>query len=175
MPLNGGTPRDPLSLWNGATWLLGVPVLLELVALLAHLSGGWFGLGGLHLTLLLLAIAGVALSVPDGRAWLAGRDPHRAPSKRRWEIDQLPRGDPGPSYVIIETRSSYRGLRPRELKPGWYVLYVVFVAAPREVGDVLLTAFWTNMGRGQGRVRGRERGQVVDPPAGDLPEGPAEF
>jgi len=169
VPLTDRQPRNPLSLWNGATWLLGVPVLIELVQFLASISGGWFSLD-IHGTLFVLALAGALLSIPDGLAYVRGEDPHRLPSRRRWDVEELPRGDPGPSYVIIETRSSYRGLRPRELQPGWYVLYVVFVQAPREVGDVLLTTFWRSLGRGRGTRRARAEAESEDRFTGGEPE-----
>jgi hypothetical protein len=177
VPLTDRPPRNPLSLWNGATWLVGVPVLIELVQLLATISGGWFTLD-IHGTLLVLALVGFLFSIPDGLAYVRGDEPHRTPSRRRWDVEQLPRGDPGPSYVIIETRSSYRGLKPRELSPLWYVLYVVFVQAPREVGDVLLEAFWRTLGRtGDGRRRAGRRGEPEEGRATgdpDLPP-PSEF
>ena len=158
MPLSDRPPKDPLGRWRAASWLLGVPVLIEVLALV---SGDRLNVG-LPGTLLLMALLGIAMSVPDGLEWLRGREPHQV-RRRGLDVEVLPRADPGPAYVVIENRSSsYRGLRPRELRPLWYVLYVVLVRAPQDVGDLLLTLLWRGIARGAGRRRDVSRAEPLE-------------
>jgi hypothetical protein len=167
-PLRPG-PALKTPAWRGGSLALGVIGLLWIADVL---TGGFVSLLGFGSTALLLLL-GLALSIPYGRAWLAG-DP---PTPRR-PGDYVPvgevRAEGGATLVVVTDGRRRNGVRSRELTPGWYVLYVLFWRAPMALGDYVLCGLWTLLGAAMGRDRRPRLDDSIEP--AELPEpGRIEF
>lgn len=178
MPLTS-TEKERRSLWGAASWLVGVPVVLMIVSIVA---GGFFGLdltGAMTMMLLL----GLVLSGIDGLAYVRGEDPHGTASRKDGGLDvrHLPRGDASGTYVVVDNRARSKSGEPRldEFGPVSYALWFVLVKVPRTVGDLLLSAMWKGIAAALGRRRERTvSGTITDSEFGADAErlrGPEEF
>lgn len=114
---------------------------------------------GFRATALLLLI-GLALSVPYGRAWLAGRPPV-PPGGELVPAGEVRRED-GATVIVLSDGRRRGGVRARELTPGWYALYTVFWRAPVTLGDYVLCGTWTLLGLALGRDRAPQLDDLHD-------------
>lgn len=142
--------KDPL--WRWGSFLMGVVgflLLFWLMTLFHTMLVGWTRL------FILIGLA-VILSFRSGRRWASGREPERQFTKRvhpTVEID----GQPGATYVMLESAKAGRRVKPRDLTPGWWALYSIVVRAPVALGDVILTAAWRLLGGWEVTSIGRNR------------------
>lgn len=165
-PLDPG-PWHKSPAWRGGAFLIGLAGLLIIVD---WVLGGLIDIRGGSLLLVLL-LAGVALSAPFGLGLWRRPEPERRP------VELVPQarvetGEAGSTYVIVapvEPPPARAPLGPRtrvrELSGGWYVLYSVFWRLPVMMGDYALTGLW--------RLVAHIRGTRAERPARDLKlEGP---
>ena len=149
-------PEAKGTAWHAASGLVGWALLILLVD---WITGSLLEIG-FGRAIVLFLILGALLSLPHGLAWLRGE---AAPPRRRTPPAPAAevRGETGATYVFV--RSGRRGLRPRELGPGWYALHTAFWRWPLSLGDLALVGAWRLVGRASG-VNGRpvRSGEVVE-------------
>ena len=142
-PLDPG-PWHKSPAWRGGAFLVGLAGLLIIVD---WVLGGLVDIG-FGSVLLVLILAGVALSAPFGLGlW-------RRPEPERRQAELVPQarvqtGEAGSTYVIVAPVEPPPAPAPpgprtrvRELTGGWYVLYSLFWRLPVTMGDYALTGLW---------------------------------
>lgn len=122
-----------------AAFLMGLATLLLALELITPLNVG-------TRLLLILVIAGLAISAPYGVAWMRHREPPPPPKPGPIPAE-LRGGEAGATYVVVNTEQQRRRLRPRELSASWYALYNIFWRAPVSIGDHVLVGVWRVVNR----------------------------
>ena len=140
----GPEAKDPL--WRWGSFLMGIVGF----ALLLWLFVPSFGLLLGPWRVALLIVASLLLSFRSARRWAQGREPERSFTKTVHPTVNV-EGKSGATYVMLEPAKSGGPrsvkVKPRDLGPGWWALYTVFVKAPMALGDAVLTAIWRPLGR----------------------------
>jgi hypothetical protein len=156
-------PARKTSAWRGGAFAVGAVLMLWALALITDGAISLIGLRGSILGLLV----GLALSVPYGRAWLAGRAPEARPPGDVLVPAAEVHPEGGATYIVLAEGRRRPGVRAKELTPGWYLLYSVFWRAPTYLGDYALSGIWTAVAAATGRESAPRRPDDVEP---DLPE-----
>lgn len=157
----GLTRKTPA--WRGGAFAVGAVLMLWAVALVTDGAVSLIGLRGSLLGLLV----GLVLSVPYGRAWLAGRAPEAQPPGDPLVPAAEVRPEAGATYIVLTEGRRRSGVRSKELTPGWYLLYTVLWRAPTLLGDYALSGIWTAVAAATGRESAPRRADDAEP---DLPE-----
>ena len=127
--------------WRIGAWFVGI---WAFIVLLWIFTGGNVSLLQWWQKALLFGI-GVLLSYPYYRDWKRGEVV--TATAVATEPAVAVEGKDGATYVVLQLGPrGGRTVRPRELNPGPWGLYSVFVRAPVAVGDLVLTYFWRMVG-----------------------------
>jgi hypothetical protein len=140
-------PNQKDQLWRAGAWIAGVVALLIVIwifsGLQLHILSWWqWALG---------FAAGMAFSTPWAQAWRHGHAVDHRKLQRPPTVEVL--GKEGSTYVLLPGQTGRRA-RPKELGPGHWGLYSVFVRAPVFLGDVVLTLAWRLLSRARGVTSG---------------------
>jgi hypothetical protein len=142
-PLDPG-PWHKSPAWRGGAFLVGLAGLLIIVD---WVLGGLVDIG-VGSVLLVLVLAGVALSAPFGLGLWRRPEPERRPAELVPQA-RVDAGEAGSTYVIVAPVEPAPAPAPpgprtrvRELSGGWYILYSVFWRLPVLMGDYALTGLW---------------------------------
>lgn len=153
-------PHDKSGVWVGASLFTGYAAGLFLLAMLSIVSGGFLA-ASLWGWMVVLALFGFTLSIPYGLSWARGEVRQKDRRADRIDVRELPRGEPGSTYVIVEPekRKGSKWVKSKELGPISNAIYAIGYRGPVVLGDAVLSATWTWIAQLMGR---RSRGQVSD-------------
>lgn len=139
----GPEAKDPL--WRWGSFLMGIVGFILLLWLFSPQHGLLFGFWRVGM----LVVFSLLLSFRSAHHWAQGREPEKSFSRTVQPTVNID-GKPGATYVMLEpAKGGGRAtkVKPRDLGPGWWALYTVFVKAPMALGDAILTAIWRPLGR----------------------------
>ncbi len=152
--------RSPMSTWWMASWLVGIATWIVLIQLFVWGSATFLNSGMVRLML----FVGVILSAVDGLTYVRGGIPHH-PERRKEPRPDVRVLDETPQGVVVMNHLA--PATPKKEKTG--PAHIVFSAAPRALGDVVLTAVWKLAAKVSGRDERVMLGATNDYPTGEFP------
>ncbi len=145
-------PDEKSEWWRAASWVLGLVIILEVVALF---TGHIWSRYGLFVMLALVFV--VVASFEYGIDWLrkGTQMPTLSQDGFKWPIDkrELPEPKPGTTYLMVQAHppvSKSKHPKVGTLTPAWYVLYWTFWRAPINLGDAVLSVAYQFAARAMG-------------------------
>lgn len=147
MPLlDKDKPRSQLSTWWMASWLVGLATWAVLIQAFVFGSASLINTGVVRL----LLFVGIGLSAVDGIAYVKGGEPHVGFRKQVPNETMRMMAEEGQHGVVVMNNipaAAPQGPRRERTGPAHTVLY----AAPRALGDAVLTGVWKLAARALGR------------------------
>lgn len=145
-------PDEKSEWWRAASWVLGIVLILEVVALF---TGHIWSRYGLFVVLALVFV--VLASFEYGIDWLrkGTQMPTLSHDGFKWPIDKRELPDPkgGTTYLMVQAHppvSKSKHPKVGTLSPPWYVMYWAFWRAPINLGDAVLSVAYQFLARAMG-------------------------